>query len=168
MKNYNEMANNVLRRIEEHETNQRNRRKVLKKIIIPVCCFCLVAILGIGIWQSDFLKKTPAVELDDSTAIGQKDYIEPDENNPSSYTGDVIGMVKYNGEIYAQNTTTTKTYTPNEYLGEASDFEGTYQRYLSETSGGLYNAKEDPNVLMVEINHDEYTSYVILFKEETQ
>ena len=71
-----------------------------------------------------------------------------------------------NGENYVQCSTTTKAYTPDKYLGEASDFEGTYNTYLSEFAGGLYNVKEDPNVLLVELKNSEYTDYVILIKEQ--
>ena len=64
MKNYNEMANDVLRRIGEHETLQRNRRKVMKKVIIPICCFCLVALLGLGLWQGDFFESTKPIKME--------------------------------------------------------------------------------------------------------
>ena len=49
MKNYNEMANDVFRRIGEYETAERNKRKIMKKTILPICCLCLVALLGIGL-----------------------------------------------------------------------------------------------------------------------
>lgn len=166
MKNYNEMANDVLRRIGEYENDQRNRRKVMKKVIIPICCFCLVAILGLGLWQGDFWGNTPAVELEDSTIIGEQDYIEPETNNQSGNVGDVIGMVKYGGANYVQCSTSTKVYTPDKYLGEAEDFEGTYQMDFEDIVGGLYMAKEDPNVLLVELKNSEYTDYVILIKEQ--
>lgn len=166
MKNYNEMANDVLRRIGEHETLQRNRRKDMKKIIIPICSFCFVAILGIGLCQGNLFGKTPSVELDDSTIIGEQDYIEPETDTHSSGVGDVIGMVKYNGANFVQCSTTTKVYTPDKYLGEADDFEGTYQTNFCDVSGGLYMTKEDPNVLMVELKHGEYVDYVILIKEQ--
>ena len=115
MKNYNEMANDVFRRIGEYETLQKNRRKVMRKIIIPVCSFCLVALFGIGMWSGNFFDNTKPIELNDSTIIGDKDYIEPETNNQSGGAGDVIGMVKYGGANYVQLqcSTSTKTYTPD-------------------------------------------------------
>ncbi len=186
MKNYNEMSNDVLRRIGEHETEQRNRRKTMKWIITPVCSICLVALLGIGLWQGDFFGTAPPITLDDSTVIGDKDYIDPTDlddpqkeqtssanNNTSSEINsqpnvivDVIGMVKVNGINYVQCSTNTKVYTPDEYLGNAYDFEGTYQTYFSDSTAGLYIAKEDPNVLMVELKQGEYVNYVILMREK--
>ena len=170
MKNYNQMANDVLRRIEEHKTLQRNRRKTMKKVMLPICCFCLVTLLGLGLWKGNFLEGIKPIETEDSTIVGEKDYVESDKNNQPDIAVDVIGIVKYNGVNYVQlqNYTSTKKYTPNEYLGEAINFEGTYQRYLSEVAGGLYNVKEDPNILLVELKNSEYKNYVILCKEENQ
>lgn len=174
MKNYNEMANDVLRRIGEHETLQRNRRNYMKKVILPICSFCLVALLGITLWQGDNFSKKPSTQLEDSTIIGEQDYVESETNNQStnqstnqsSTMGDVIGMVNYNGENYVQCSTTSKAYTPDKYLGEAEDFEGTYQLDVDDIVGGLYMVKEDPNVLLVELKNSEYTDYVILIKEQ--
>ncbi len=168
MKNYNEMANDVLRRIGEYEIEQRNRRKIMKKVIIPICCFCLVALFGIGLWQGDFFNNTPSIKLDDSAIIGEKDYIEPETNNQASGVGDPIGMIKYGGVNYVQCSTNTKVYTPDKYLGEAYDFEGTYQTGFEDVAGGLYMTKEDPDVLMVELKDGEYTDYIILINEEKQ
>lgn len=168
MKNYNEMANDVLRRIGEHQTLQRSRRKVMKKRILAICCLCLVALLGIGLWQGDFFANEKPIELEDSTVIGEKDYVDPDTNSQSTAVGDFIGMVKYNGANYVQCSTSTKAYTPNEYLGEANDFDGSYQIHQSKVAGGLYNVAEDPDVLLVEIKNGEYTDYVILMKEQAE
>ncbi len=164
MKNYNEMANDVLRRIGEHETEQINRRKNMKKVILPICCFCLVAILGIGLWQGDYFSKTPSVKSENSTVVDENNYAQPQKNNQSSEDREFVGMIKYGGANYVQCSTTTKIYTPDKHLGEAYDFEGTF--HLKDGVGGLYNVKEDPNVLMVELKNGEYTEYVILIKEQ--
>ena len=164
MKNYNEMANDVLRRIGEHEINQRNRRKNMKKVILPICCFCLMAILGIGLWQGDYFSNTPSVKSENSTIVDENNYAQPQTNNQSSEDREFIGMIKYGGANYVQCSTTTKIYTPDKHLGEAYDFEGTF--HLKDGVGGLYNVKEDPNVLMVELKNGEYTEYVILIKEQ--
>ena len=74
MKNYNEMANDVLRRIGEHETEQRNRRKAISRIVTPLCCFCLVALLGFGVWQGGVFSTTPPGQTsEDALYPGIKD-----------------------------------------------------------------------------------------------
>ena len=201
MKNYNEMAKDVLCRIGEYETKQLKRRKALNRVFIPVCAACFVAIIGIGLWQIDIWGNKPPIDLEDSTHIGEKDWVDdkdgsgdnndidgdftpngevasPNSSNNSASSEsndttndndliDVIGMVKVDGISYVQCSTNTKLYTPDKYLGEAYDFEGTYQTHLSDVASGLYIAKEDPDVLMVELKHGEYVDYVILIKEET-
>ena len=108
MKNYNEMANDVLRRIGEHETLQRNRRKVMKKVILPICCFCLVALLGIGLWQGNFFNSKPPITLDDSTIIGEKDY--EDDKDGSGGDNDIDGDWSPNGqEAPPSNSTNSAT-----------------------------------------------------------
>ena len=169
MKNYNEMANDVFRRIGEHHTLQRNRRKLMKKVILPICCFCLVALLGIGLWQGNFFDNKKLIAPEDSTVIGDKDYVEPDTNSEATNVDDdreFIATIKYNGANYVQCSTSTKAYTPNEYLGEAFDFEGCF--HLKEGVSGVYNVKEDPNVLMVEIKNGEYTDIAFFIKEQAE
>lgn len=166
MKNYNEMANDVLRRIGEHENKQRDRRNKMKKVILPACCFCLVAFIGISLSYSDFFGATPSGELENSSIVSEEHYTEPEIITQPDLDLDVIGLVVVDGVRYEQCLTNTKTYTPDKYLGKASDFEGTYQTYLNDgPAKGLYISKEDPNVLMVELKHDEYIDYVILIKE---
>lgn len=172
MKNYEEMANDVLRRIGEHKIEQRKRRNDMKKVIMPICCFCLVALFGIGFWQVGFFKNPAPSELIDSTIVGDKDYVSPEKNSESSNLVETMGMIKVNGVNYVQCSTNTKTYTPDKYLGKTSDFEGTYQKgsYITNISDipedNIYYAKEDPNVLIVPVKDGEYTAYVIYIREE--
>lgn len=51
MKSYEEMTNNVLRRIEEYETEQLHKKAVMKKIAAGLSCICIVAMVAIGVWQ---------------------------------------------------------------------------------------------------------------------
>ena len=80
MKNYNEMANDVLRRIGEHETAQRNRRKTVSRIVTPLCCFCLVALLGFGMWQGGMFGTTPPAISGEQTLSGDNSNANPNES----------------------------------------------------------------------------------------
>ena len=84
MKNYNEMANDVLRRIGEHETEQRNRRKAISRIVTPLCCFCLVALLGFGVWQGGIFGTTLPAISGEQTLSGENSNNNP---NPNESTG---------------------------------------------------------------------------------
>ena len=98
MKNYNEMANDVLRRIGEHETEQRNRRKTVSRILTPLCCFCLVALLGFGMWQGGVFNTTsPDQTLEDALYPGIKDNFDESKgeslNNPAANNKIVINAI---------------------------------------------------------------------------
>ena len=58
-------------------------------VATSLCCFCLVALLGFGMWQGGMFDAKPPITLDDSINIGDKDYINPDEldNSQTSTPG---------------------------------------------------------------------------------
>lgn len=73
MKNYDEMAQNVFARIKEYEIGQKNKKRLIKRVAMPVCCLCLAALLGIGLWQGDFFNTTPPKTANDAMYPGIKD-----------------------------------------------------------------------------------------------
>ncbi len=79
MKTYNETVNTVFERIDEYKTAQKRKKKIITHTAVPACCIALAAMIGIGVWQSDVFKSKPSVSLEDSTVIGEKDYIGPDD-----------------------------------------------------------------------------------------
>ncbi len=84
MKNCDEMVNSLLERREQYIVKQKRKRKVIIRTVASMCCVCLVALLGFGVWQNGMFEKTPPVTMDDSVIIGEKDYIEPDELNSNT------------------------------------------------------------------------------------
>lgn len=52
MKNYNEMADDVIRRIGEYEVKQKHRRQNIAKIVSAVSVGCLAVLIGVGIWNA--------------------------------------------------------------------------------------------------------------------
>lgn len=105
MKNYNEMASDVLRRIGEYETEQRKKRKILNRVIIPVCSACFVALMGIGLWQADFWRNKPPIDLEDSTVIGEKDWV--DDKGAKGENSQIDGDYSPNGEAQSNDSNTS-------------------------------------------------------------
>ena len=176
MKNYDELTNDLLERRNRYVTDQKRKRKTVISVATSLCCVCLVALLGIGVWQGGMLNSQSPISLDDSTVIGEKDYINPDgfDNSLSSNgenisvsgndnsTGDstnkddvcdILGMVVIDEETYLQFFTDSEAYTLDACLGDASDYEGTYRTHLNDIAAKLYTAKEDSNVLIVELGN---------------
>lgn len=134
MKNYNEMANDVLRRIGEHETEQRNRRKVMKRVIMPICCFCLVALLGLSLWQGDFFNTTPPIELDDSTHIGENDWV--DDKDGSGDNNDIDGDFSPNGQEAPPSDSTNSASSEGSATTDDFDKQLFYVNEIENTISG--------------------------------
>ncbi len=96
MKNYDEITNDLLERRDRYVTEQKNKRRNIKRVVMPICCFCLVALLGIGLWQGGFFNSKPQITLDDSTIIGEKDYV--DDKDGSGGDNDIDGDWNPNGQ----------------------------------------------------------------------
>ena len=86
MKNYDELTNDLLERRDRYVADQKKKRKRVMSVATSLCCFCLVALLGFGMWQGGMFDAKPPITLDDSINIGDKDYINPDELDNSQST----------------------------------------------------------------------------------
>ncbi|MBR5322445.1 MAG: hypothetical protein IKU48_02730 [Clostridia bacterium] len=186
MKNYDELTNDLLERRDRYVADQKKKRKKVMGIATSLCCFCLVALLGFGMWQGGMFSSKAPITLDDSINVGEKDYIEPDELDKSQTSndqnvstndseilnddstnkdnqGDVLGMVIIDDVTYIQFHTNPEAYTIDAYLGYATDYEGTYKTRLNDIEAKLYTAKEDSNILIVKLGNG---GTVILKKAE--
>lgn len=116
MKNYNEIAADVLSRRDKYDEEQRIKRKKIIQISSFVSCFILVAVLGIGILQGGWFERNPlpilnplsqegnnvdttnnstqeqtTVPATEQTTSAQNIENPPDEGNISSGGEDVAG-----------------------------------------------------------------------------
>lgn len=60
MKDYNEIAENVISRRDEYDKAQKRKRKKIIQISSAVGCFVVVAVVSVGIWQSGLIGKNPS------------------------------------------------------------------------------------------------------------
>ena len=92
MKNYNEIANDLFERRDKCIAEQKARRKTVTRITASVCSFMLVALLGIGVWQSGMFNSviTPP-NTDDPVISGEQN---PSTGDPSKEGGD--GQTSHN------------------------------------------------------------------------
>ena len=174
MKNYDETISTVFKRIDQYKTEKLRKRKTITRIAIPAFSVCLAVAIGIFAVKGDAFKSKPPVTLDDSTVIGEKDYIEPDELNNNSNitdtpsddtqpdimkipgendTADVLGAVIVDKIQYMQYDVDKTLFTLDEYLGDAREFEGTYNSHINDMPAELYTVKESDNVLVVKLGN---------------
>lgn len=85
MKNYDEVTNDLLERRDSYVTEQKNKRKRMISVVTPICCFCIITIMGFGIWRSGMLTTSPITLNNNSTISGNRD--EEDNKMPSSQSG---------------------------------------------------------------------------------
>lgn len=109
MKNYDELTNNLLERRDRYVLEQRKKRRAIG-ITTSLCCICLVALLGLGMWQSEMFAGLPPATLDDSIVVGDKDYINPDESTqqPNESTP-TVGLHKAESTFVLLCATTDNT-----------------------------------------------------------
>lgn len=89
MKNYYEMAQDVLRRMDEYETAKRKRNARLVKGAVSLCCCALVLLLGIGVQHSGFLEPEVPVTLGDALYPGIPDVID-DRQTAAPVTSETV------------------------------------------------------------------------------
>lgn len=162
MKNYDEMADNVFRRVEEYNIEKQRRRKKIKRTLVPVMCVCLVSLLGVGMWQVGLFDSTPIQTQEDAITPGTKDWYGPGEGENQNSVGDntisnissnvdLIGRIVYNGRTYTQNFSSdieADNIIPDKKIGNGEDFEGTYNSE-TEVASEVYNVKNYPDLLCV-------------------
>ena len=74
MKSCDEMVNSLLERREQYAAGQKRKRKVLIHTVTPMCCVCLIALLGFGMRQEGILGTTLSDQtIDDAVYPGIKD-----------------------------------------------------------------------------------------------
>lgn len=59
MKNCDEMINSLLERRERYNAEQKKKKAIVTRTVTSMCCVCLVALLGFGMWQGGMFNTTP-------------------------------------------------------------------------------------------------------------
>lgn len=73
MKNYKEIANDVIKRINKYKSDQKRKQKKLAGIAISLCCVCVAALTGFGLWQGGWINARPGGTPDKGTTSGTED-----------------------------------------------------------------------------------------------
>lgn len=97
MKNYVEMTESIIKRSNEYEAAQKRKKRIITRTVASLCCFSLVVMLGVGIWQSGIFNRTidiPGEETaypDNEIVTSDKPgVINPPASNNNQQTGEVI------------------------------------------------------------------------------
>ena len=152
MKTYNEMTESVFKRINEYEADKARKRKTALRTAVPVCCLAAAALVGVTVWKNNGGKAVQKPETE-SSQITESVSSETDSNSDGKkiafIQNDMLGFVIADGHEYLQDLTDyviDEAYTADRYLGDARDFEGTYNKKYNDMSAELYSVKESKNV----------------------
>ena len=92
MKNYDEIANNLFERRDKCIAEQKAKKKTVTRITASVCSFMLVALLGIGVWQSGMFNSVITPPNTDDPVISGEQILSI--GDPSNEGGD--GQTSHN------------------------------------------------------------------------
>ncbi len=160
MKNYNEMAQNVLSRISEYETVKKRKKKIFIRTAVPACCLCAAVIAGAAIYgagakDTASVPKSSLPESRESTTQNT-DSSSGTDGKKFAYADDMCGVVIVDGKVYIQDFSDyaiDETFTADKSIGDARDFEGTYKKKDGNISAEIYSVKESENVLLVKLGN---------------
>lgn len=183
MKTYDEMANNVLRRIGEYETKQKHKRKILTGTVVSLGCVCLAVLVSIGARQNtvspakdDGRPVAPSYAQAATDLPGDENYsvfipaLElPDFQEGMAY--DMLGLVVYKGNIYTQagfyDTSNEIRELVGDYLGYAtgkinewSSQDDYAEEFASTYTGDVYSVKGYSTDFRICIVSDEYIEFM--------
>lgn len=98
MKNSEEMVNSLLERRDRYVTDQKKKKTIITRTVTSMCCVCLVALLGFGMWQGGMFNTTPPDQtVEDALYPGIKDNFDESKgespDNPAANNKIVINTI---------------------------------------------------------------------------
>ncbi len=84
MKNYDDTIKTVFDRIHQHAVVKKRKKKIVIKTILPLCCFFLIAFLGIGLWQIQWHQADQPVPSSEVTKPASTHHNTPTPSNVQS------------------------------------------------------------------------------------
>ncbi len=99
MKNCDEMVNSLLERRDRYVAEQKRKRTTLTRTVTSICCICLVALSGFGIWQGGMFNTVPQDQtVVDALYPGIKDNFDESKSealdNPAANNKIVINSIR--------------------------------------------------------------------------
>jgi hypothetical protein len=147
----------------------------MKKMASILSCFCLAALLGVGVWHSGTMpnEKEQADladnggDLDGDPAgyltangssqedeVGETDIVEADtrlqERIQELQTGDSLGWLVVDGKIYVQSDAEYKETDADPFIGKASSFIGGYPE---DDCCDVYASCDNSDVIYIKLDN---------------
>ena len=178
MKNSDEMIQSLLRRREKYFESQRKKRRTTAVAGTSVLSVCIVALVGFGVLNLGMKRSDPADPVGDESynteesrpadvktksTVGTDIEDESDRKVSDDASGqhngeehdiagfDLRGALVIGGDLYEQILgRDTEGWTKKDFLGKASEFDGTYKNlYGFGIEGDVYSVNESPDAVLI-------------------
>ena len=98
MKNSEEMINSLLERRNRYVTEQKKKKAIITRTVTSMCCVCLIALFGFGMWQGGMINTTPPDQtVEDALYPRMKDNLDESKgespDNPAANNKIVINTI---------------------------------------------------------------------------
>lgn len=98
MKNCDEMVNSLLERREQYIIEQKRKRKIITRTVTPICCVCIVALLGFGMWHGGMFNTASSDQIvEDALYPGIKDNFDESKgespDNPAANNKIIVHQI---------------------------------------------------------------------------
>lgn len=97
MKNCDEMVKSLFERREEYVAEQRKKRKAVICTAASLCCVCIVALSGFGVWKSVVSDNSPEQTMQDALYPGIKDNFDENKgespDNPAANNKIIVNQI---------------------------------------------------------------------------
>ena len=141
MKSYDETVDSVFDRIDKYNSDKIRRNKIITKAVVPACCFCLIALGGIGAWKSGLFKSgTPGAVPGQPVTSYDNAAVSPAEStSPNS-----VGSKRL---CFANQINGVKSAAPL-YLDPAKHYTEIWTCSISARSTNISSAAATPSLFL--------------------
>lgn len=167
MKTYDETLNSVLNGVNEYKIRRKKKNQIIINSAFSFVLVCAVAVLVIKLNNPADMLQTEKSDSNVNATHSGVETVGNDETLQSSESNiniDLLGVVVYNDNSYVQQTNLdASSFTADKCLGDARDYEGTYQIMAGDIETKLYTAKESEDILLVKLGNG---GEVVLCRED--
>lgn len=172
MKSCDEMAKNIIRRVEDYEVKKQHKQKMIFRTALSLTSLCIVALIGFGVWNfrnkginNDYINENNNYVSEENNYVSEKsDYVseENDYDNEESFNG--YEVIKMNSDRIVYNSFDELLEDAElVIIGEVAEnpeqnLEYSYSRYFKKdilTDATTYAKVKVLKVLEGEIDKDE-------------
>jgi predicted nucleic acid-binding Zn ribbon protein len=105
MKSCDEMAKNIIRRVEDYEVKKQHKQKMIFRTALSLTSLCIVALIGFGVWNfrnkginNDYINENNNYVSEENNYVSEKN----DYDNEESFNG--YEVIKMNSDRIVYNS----------------------------------------------------------------